>query len=119
MSIIFMATSLTAVGATVVTAGAFALRNRLAARKKRAAEAELTPIESFASEHSALAGVAAASMITGTSDTYRWNTLRLDDPVKAVAEFSALQAHLTQSGAVDSSRLNASIALSGGKSDDT
>ncbi len=115
MSIIFMATSLSAVGASALTVGAFALRARLAAGKKKRADEKLTPIASFAAEHAVLAGATHSAVIQDTSDTFRWNTLRLDDPQKAVADFSAFQTALTRSDAVSSERLNASIALPGGQ----
>ena len=117
MSIIFMATSLSAVGASVLTVGALALRERMASRAKTKDEAP-SPIQAFAAEHAALAGVSHNSVISDTSDTFRWNTVRLDDPNAALSEISALQTRLTTAGSIGSDRYNSSIALSGGKSDD-
>jgi hypothetical protein len=110
MSIIFMATGLSAVGASALTVGALAIRARLAARKKAKADAELTPISGFAPEYAALSRLSQTSVIKDTTDTFRWNSLSLDDPGKSVADFSALQTRLTTPGAVTSARLHAPAA---------
>ncbi len=117
MSIIFMATSLSAVGASVLTVGALALRQRLIARA-RAKVAEVSPIQAFAADHAALLSVSHGTVISETSDTFRWNSVRLDDPHNALAEMGALQSRLTSLAEPGLDRFNTSIALLGGRSDD-
>ncbi len=117
MSIIFMATSLSAVGASALTVGALALRQALAKRTAKKTAAEVTPIQAFGQDYAALATNSHSTVIADTSDTFRWNSVKLDDPRAALRQIGALQAQLTTKGGLNARHQNPSFSLQGDKGD--
>ena len=120
MSIVFIATGVSAMGAAALTVGALALRERLTARARKAADKpKLSPIERYAGEHVAFAELSYGASISDTAPAgTAFNTLKFDDPQRQVAEYGALQTRLTQSACVKAELFNTAIAHSGGESDD-
>ena len=107
MSMMIIATSLSAVGAAALTAGGFALRQRWASRVKATSDADRSPIQAFAGEHAALSSLSATAPGLSDSHVLTANTLRFDDPYAAVAAVSAVQRSLTGATALESRPLNA------------
>ena len=110
MSMMIIATSLSAVGAAALTVGGLALRKRLASRSKSEAEPDAGPLQVFVAEHAAFA--ALDPVVPGLSATHivGANTARFGDPQAAIAEVSAMQLRVTDEGALHSRPLNTAKA---------
>ena len=107
MSMMIIATSLSAVGAAAFTVGGLALRERWAARAKAQLKTDIGPVQGFAAEHAVLSSLSPAAPGLSEAHMSGVNTGRFADPKAAVAEVSAMQIRLTGETALESRPLNA------------
>ncbi len=113
MSMMILATSLSAVGAAALTVGGLALRERWAARVASRPEPDVSPIQSFAAEHAALSAINPAAPGLSATHATGANTGRFDDPAAALAQISTMQIRVTGESALHSRPLNAARATRG------
>lgn len=109
MSMMIIATSLSAVGAAALTVGGLALRERWASRDKAESKSDISPIHSFAAEHATLSSLNAAAPSLSKSHVFGGNLGRFEDPQAAVAEVRAMQIRVTGAAALESRPLNTAI----------